>query len=112
VSSERQRAAALRAQRRALAAICSRGCSRSSSRPAARPRSCSDPGIKEALRLLGPADAQTLLLLSFGTTGDVDYLHHPIAKAEVDVEELRRTEAEKDGLPVAYFVFRLTPRKA
>jgi release factor glutamine methyltransferase len=50
------------------------------------------------------------ILLNFGTTGDVDYLRHVIAEARLDVDELRRIEGEKDGLHVAYFAYRLTPR--
>jgi len=48
------------------------------------------------------------ILLSFGTTGDIDYLRHLIAQARLHTEELRRVEGEKDGFPVAYFVYRLT----
>ena len=47
--------------------------------------------------------------LSFGTTGDIDYLHHLIAMHGFRAEELRRVEGEKDGFPVAYFAYRLTP---
>jgi len=49
------------------------------------------------------------ILLSFGTTGDIDYLHHLIAMHGFRAEELRRVEGEKDGFPVAYFAYRLTP---
>lgn len=49
------------------------------------------------------------MLLSFGTTGDIDYLHHLIAAHGYQSLELRRVEGEKDGLPVAYFAYRLTP---
>jgi release factor glutamine methyltransferase len=48
------------------------------------------------------------ILVSFGTTGDIDYLHHLIAQSGLRREELRRVEGEKDGLPVAYFAYRLT----
>jgi release factor glutamine methyltransferase len=48
------------------------------------------------------------ILLSFGTTGDIDYLHHLIAESGLRREELRRVEGEKDGLAVAYFAYRLT----
>jgi len=48
------------------------------------------------------------ILLSFGTTGDIDYLRQLIGKAELDTEELRSVEGEKDGLAVAYFAHRLT----
>jgi release factor glutamine methyltransferase len=50
------------------------------------------------------------IILSFGTTGDIDYLHHLINEAHLEVEELRKHEGEKDGLAVAYFAYRLTPR--
>lgn len=52
------------------------------------------------------------IILSFGTTGDIDYLHHLIAQANLDVEELRKVESEKDGFAVAYFAYRLTPRRS
>ena len=48
------------------------------------------------------------ILLSFGTTGDIDYLYHLIAESGLRREELRRFEGEKDGLAVAYFAYRLT----
>ena len=48
------------------------------------------------------------ILLSFGTTGDIDYVWHLIAQAEFEMEELRRVAGEKDGFDVAYFVYRLT----
>ena len=50
------------------------------------------------------------IIVSFGTTGDIDYLHRLIDLASLDTEELRKVEGEKDGLAVAYFAYRLTPR--
>jgi release factor glutamine methyltransferase len=50
------------------------------------------------------------ILLSFGTTGDIDYLHELIDGAGLAVEELRRLEGERDGFPVAYVAYRLAPR--
>jgi release factor glutamine methyltransferase len=52
------------------------------------------------------------IILSFGTTGDIDYLHHLIAEAGLDVEEVRKVEGEKDGSAVAYFAYRITPRRS
>jgi release factor glutamine methyltransferase len=51
------------------------------------------------------------ILISFGTTGDIDYLHHLVATHGFDTTELRRVEVEKDGLPVAYFAYRLVPAR-
>lgn len=48
------------------------------------------------------------ILLSFGTTGDIDYLHELVAQAGLKTEELRKVEGEKDGLTVAYLVYRFT----
>jgi release factor glutamine methyltransferase len=48
------------------------------------------------------------ILLSFGTTGDIDYLRELVAQAGLQTEELRRVEGEKDGLTVAYLVYRFT----
>jgi release factor glutamine methyltransferase len=48
------------------------------------------------------------ILIAFGTTGDIDYLHHLITQYGFHCDELRRVEGEKDGLPVAYFAYRLT----
>ncbi|EQD63805.1 methyltransferase small, partial [mine drainage metagenome] len=48
------------------------------------------------------------ILLSFGTTGDIDYLHELVARAGLQTEEMRRVEGEKDGLAVAYIVYRFT----
>lgn len=50
------------------------------------------------------------IILSFGTTGDINYLHHLIERANLDPHELRKVEGERDGFAVAYFVYRLTPR--
>ena len=52
------------------------------------------------------------VVLSFGTTGDIDYLHQLIHRARLDPVELRKLEGEKDGFAVAYFAYRLTPRAA
>ena len=52
--------------------------------------------------------AEARVLIAFGTTGDIDYLHHLIAQSGLQREELRRIEGEKDGLAVAYFAYRLT----
>jgi release factor glutamine methyltransferase len=49
------------------------------------------------------------ILLSFGTSGDLAYLKHLIGQTKFQTEELRKTEIVKDGFPVAYFVYRLTP---
>jgi release factor glutamine methyltransferase len=48
------------------------------------------------------------ILLSFGTTGDIDYLRHLITQADFQTEELRKVEGERDGFPVAYFAYRLS----
>ena len=52
--------------------------------------------------------AEARVLIAFGTTGDIDYLHHLIAQSGLRREELCRVEGEKDGLAVAYFAYRLT----
>jgi release factor glutamine methyltransferase len=49
------------------------------------------------------------ILLSFGTTGDIDYRHHLIERGRYGLRELRRVEGEKDGVEVAYVAYRLTP---
>lgn len=48
------------------------------------------------------------VLVSFGSTGDLDYLHLLIDASELHRDEVRRVEGEKDGLPVAYVAYRLT----
>lgn len=48
------------------------------------------------------------ILLSFGTTGDIDYVRHLMRTCGFESEELRRVDGEKDGLSVSYFVYRLT----
>lgn len=52
------------------------------------------------------------ILLSFGTTGDIDYLHQLIAAAGLVAEELRKVEGEKDGVAVAYVAYRLAAAQA
>jgi release factor glutamine methyltransferase len=49
------------------------------------------------------------VLLGFGTTGDMDYLHELVDRAGLAIEELRRVEGERDGFPVAYVAYRLAP---
>jgi release factor glutamine methyltransferase len=49
------------------------------------------------------------ILLSFGTSGDIDYLRHVVAEARFHSEEVRRTDLVKAGFRVAYFDFRPTP---
>jgi hypothetical protein len=51
--------------------------------------------------------AEARVLIAFGTTGDIDYLHHLIAQSGLRREELRSVKGEKDGLAVAYFAYRL-----
>ena len=47
------------------------------------------------------------ILLSFGTTGDIDYLHHLITTRGFAASELRKFEGEKGGFAVTYFNYRL-----
>jgi release factor glutamine methyltransferase len=64
--------------------------------------------FEQVIRFLSPGGR---ILLSFGTTGDIDYLRHLMATSEMGSEELRRVEFVKDELPVAYFVYQLVPRR-
>jgi release factor glutamine methyltransferase len=48
------------------------------------------------------------ILLSFGTTGDIDYLRHLIEQARLRAEVLSETTLVKDGFEVAYYAYRLT----
>jgi release factor glutamine methyltransferase len=48
------------------------------------------------------------ILLSFGTSGDIDYLRHLIERAQLGTEVLSETKLVKDGFEVAYYAFRLT----
>ena len=48
------------------------------------------------------------ILLNFGTSGDIDYLHHLIDKAGFQKETLWTGDLTKDDLTVTYYVFRLT----
>lgn len=50
------------------------------------------------------------ILLSFGTSGDIEYLRHLMSKSGMAAEELRKVEGVKDDLPVAYFVYRLASK--
>jgi release factor glutamine methyltransferase len=52
------------------------------------------------------------LLVFFGSSGDIDYLHHLIDAAGFAAEELRSLGGDKDGEPVTYWTFRLRPRSA
>jgi len=53
--------------------------------------------------------ARGRILLTFGTTGDLDYLHLLIQQNHLTAEELRRREFVKDDLPVAYLTYRVQP---
>ena len=59
-------------------------------------------GVDKADGRLGPTKSD----------GRVDYLHHLVAEANLDIEELRRVEGENDGFAVAYFAYRLTPLRS
>ena len=48
------------------------------------------------------------ILLSFGNTGDIDYLHELIDRHGFRCEELRRVEGQRDGVDLAYVAHRLT----
>jgi release factor glutamine methyltransferase len=48
------------------------------------------------------------ILLSFGTTGDIDYLRQLIERARLRVEVLSETTLVKDCFEVAYYAYRLT----
>ncbi len=47
------------------------------------------------------------ILLAFGTTGDIDYLHELIRLHGFSVETLRERELERDGETVRYLAYRL-----
>ena len=47
------------------------------------------------------------ILLFFGTSGDVGYLHELIRRAGFAAEKLRTRSRTKDGLDVEYFTYRL-----
>jgi release factor glutamine methyltransferase len=48
------------------------------------------------------------ILLSFGTSGDIEYVRELIAEAGLQAEELNRTDKVRDGHTVSYFTYRLT----
>jgi release factor glutamine methyltransferase len=52
--------------------------------------------------------AEGRVLLFFGTSGDLEYLHHLIAKARLTSEIVATRELERDGQTVHYFTYRLT----
>jgi release factor glutamine methyltransferase len=50
------------------------------------------------------------ILVFFGTSGDLDYLHRLIDEAGLERETLATRTLVKDGLDVEYFTYRLTRR--
>jgi release factor glutamine methyltransferase len=50
------------------------------------------------------------ILVFFGTSGDIAYLHRLIDEAGFDRETLASAGAERDGVRVSYFTYRLTTR--
>lgn len=47
-------------------------------------------------------------LFFFGSSGDLDYLHHLTDRCGFRREEIRSLASEKDGEPVTYYTYRLT----
>ncbi len=48
------------------------------------------------------------ILIGFGSSGDIAYLHHVIRSARMDMETLSTWGLTKDGLEVEYYAYRLT----
>ena len=48
------------------------------------------------------------ILIGFGSSGDIAYLHHLIRSASLDMETLSTWGLTKDGLEVEYYAYRLT----
>ena len=62
--------------------------------------------MREARSRLRPGGR---ILLNFGTSGDIDYLHHLIEEAQFKKEVLATSGVDTGELSVTYYVFRLTP---
>jgi release factor glutamine methyltransferase len=60
----------------------------------------------EAQRHLAPAGR---MLIAFGTSGDIAYLRHLMTDNGFDATVMASTGGERDGVPVEYFTFRVTP---
>lgn len=48
------------------------------------------------------------ILIGFGSSGDLAYLHHLIRRAKLEMETLATWSLVKDGLEVEYYAYRLT----
>ena len=76
-------------------------------------RATADEGYETLTRFFAEAAGHLApggrILLSFGNTGDIDYLHELIHRHGFRCEELRRVEGERDGVALAYVAYRLTP---
>jgi release factor glutamine methyltransferase len=53
---------------------------------------------------------QGRILIGFGSSGDLAYLHHLIRTAKMEMETLDSWGLTKDGLDVEYFAYRVTRR--
>jgi release factor glutamine methyltransferase len=59
-----------------------------------------------ARRHLAPAGR---MLIAFGTSGDITYLRHLMADNGFDATVIASLAGDRDGVPVEYFTFRVTP---
>lgn len=50
------------------------------------------------------------ILVFFGTSGDLAYLHHLVREADLDRKTLSTRELTRDGQTVTYYTYKLTPR--
>ncbi len=48
------------------------------------------------------------IVIGFGSSGDIAYLHHLIRSAEMDMETFSSWGHTKNGLEVQYYAYRLT----
>jgi release factor glutamine methyltransferase len=49
------------------------------------------------------------MLIAFGTSGDIAYLRHLVTGNGFDATVMASLAGEREGLPVEYFTFRVTP---
>lgn len=76
-----------------------------------RGRSTADENYRTLTAFFGEvADRLTpdgRILLFFGTSGDIDYVHHLIERSGYSRTVINHSEHTKDGIPVEYFTYRL-----
>jgi release factor glutamine methyltransferase len=78
-----------------------------------RERASTDENYRALTEFFGQARCHLTptgrILIAFGTSGDIAYLRHLMATNGFDAAVVASLAGDRDGVPVEYFTFRVTP---